>query len=87
MLANRRTIRETGRARYEIISMGTIRSNRTGGTPWGTKKPRNLGPCFTKPKSVDKINTDIARVPVTIICEVEVKDPGISPSRLQNKIK
>ena len=49
MLANKRTLWETGREMNDNTSMATIAGRMYFGTPLGTKRLRKWKPCFQKP--------------------------------------
>ena len=87
MLANNRTDKLTGRIKYDIISMQTIKGNIATGTPEGTNNCKNWDPCRTNPSMHNPIKNANAIKKVNAIWLVGVKAYGVNPKRLQNNIK
>ena len=74
IFAKRRTDNVTGRKRYDKTSMGIKIGAMYQGVPWGKNKLKNPKPCLTKPIIVTNINTSIAKIRVTNIWLVKVKE-------------
>ena len=74
MLAKSLTDKLMGLLKYEIISMTVIIGSKTIGTPLGTNIFKYLKPCITKPSIVTPIKINIAKVKVTIMWLVTVKE-------------
>ena len=87
MLPASRTEWLSGRTKYEMTSItaSTIRSATVGALATQNRF-RKCGPCFMKPITVTVMKTASARIAVTAMCEVEAKLPGISASRLANRM-
>ena len=87
ILANNRMDSETGRDKYEMISITIMNGTKTLGAPWGTKELKKCRPWVKMPSKVTPMNTASAMAKVTMMWLVKVKLYGIMPSRLPNRIK
>ena len=74
IFANNLTDKLTGLLKYDIISITVINGNNTVGTPLGTNILKYLKPCLTNPIIVTAMKINKAKIRVTIIWLVTVKE-------------
>ncbi len=73
MLAPNLNPKEIFLDRYETNSIATSKGSKPKGQPAGTKREKNLIPCFWKPSIVAPITIVKLSEKVKIKCEVEAK--------------
>jgi len=73
MLAAKRNPKETGRAKYEMISTKRSKGSNANGQPAGTNKEKNSSSCLYSPNRVAPKTIVKLRENVTAKCAVEAK--------------